>query len=106
MNNQDILGMNSAYEHAKQCAYGANMSISAALVVDMAKLIAELEKELGKAKGLLFSAVLQSKLVRATARNTKSVRTQHEMSGYVKHYILSRSEFNSVEMYLKEQSNG
>ena len=45
MNNQDILGMNSAYEHAKQCAYGANMSISAALVVDMVKRIAELGKE-------------------------------------------------------------
>jgi hypothetical protein len=46
MNNQEIVGMNSAYEHAKQCAYGANMSISAALVVDMTKRIAELEKEL------------------------------------------------------------
>ena len=45
MNNQEIVGMNSAYEHAKQCAYGANMSISAALVVDMAKRIAELERE-------------------------------------------------------------
>ncbi len=45
MNNQEILGMNSAHEHAKQCAYGANMSISAALVVDMAKRIAELEKD-------------------------------------------------------------
>ena len=44
MNNQEIVGMNSAYEHAKQCSYGANMSISAALVVDMGKRIAELEK--------------------------------------------------------------
>ena len=45
MNNQKILGMNAACEHAKQCTYGANMSISAALVVEMAERIAELEKE-------------------------------------------------------------
>ena len=43
MNNQEILGMKPACEHAKQCAYGANMSISAALVVAMGKRIAELE---------------------------------------------------------------
>ena len=52
MNNQEIVGMNSAYEHAKQCAYGANMSISAALVVDMVKRIAELEKEASNTNGL------------------------------------------------------
>ena len=44
MNNQEILGMKPAYEHACQCAYGANMSISAALVVDMVERIVELEK--------------------------------------------------------------
>ena len=44
MNNQEIVGMNSAYKHAKQCSYGANMSISAALIVEMVERIAELEK--------------------------------------------------------------
>ena len=46
MSNVEISGLKSAYKHAEQCAYGANMSISAALVVDMANRIAELEKEL------------------------------------------------------------
>ena len=45
MNNQEIVGMNSAYKHAKQCSYGANMSISAALIVEMVERIAELDKE-------------------------------------------------------------
>ena len=45
MNNQEILGVDSAYEHAKQCAHGVNMSISAALVIDMAERIAELENQ-------------------------------------------------------------
>tara|TARA_R110002073_G_scaffold334223_2_gene523299 strand:- start:2074 stop:2412 length:339 start_codon:yes stop_codon:yes gene_type:complete len=45
MNNQEILGMEPAYEHACQCAYGANMSISAPLVVDMVERIVELENQ-------------------------------------------------------------
>ena len=53
MNNQEILGMNSAHEHAKQCAYGANMSISAALVVDMVKRIAKLEVKLTSANNII-----------------------------------------------------
>ena len=43
MRDQDILGMKSASEHAKECDYGSNMFISAALVVEMADRIAELE---------------------------------------------------------------
>lgn len=46
MKKEEIFGMSAAYEHAKQCTYGANMSISATLVVDMAERIAELEKDI------------------------------------------------------------
>ena len=46
MSNVEISGLKSAYKHAAQCAYGANMSISAALVVEVDERIAELEKAL------------------------------------------------------------
>ena len=54
MSNVEISGLKSAYKHAKQCSYGANMSISAALVVDMAKRIAELEKSLIAPTGWVY----------------------------------------------------
>ncbi len=43
MNNQEILGMGSANAAAKEMPYGSNMTISAALVIEMVKRIVELE---------------------------------------------------------------
>jgi hypothetical protein len=43
MNNQEILGMDSANAAAKEMPYGSNMTISAALVIEMVKRIVELE---------------------------------------------------------------
>jgi hypothetical protein len=48
MNDQEILGMDSAHTAAKEMPYGSNMTISAALVIDMVKRIVELEKALDK----------------------------------------------------------
>jgi hypothetical protein len=45
MNNQEMIGMFSAYTAAKEMPYGSNMTISAALVVEMVERIVELEKE-------------------------------------------------------------
>ena len=43
MKDQEILGMDSALAAAKEMPYGANMPISAALVIEMVERIAELE---------------------------------------------------------------
>ena len=43
MNNQEILGMDSANAAAKEMPYGSNMTISAALDIEMVKRIVELE---------------------------------------------------------------
>ena len=75
MNNQEILGMNSAYEHAKQCAYGANMSISAALVVDMAKRIAEIEKDIAFLQSCVNSGETASKADRPS-NQAKALKEQ------------------------------
>jgi hypothetical protein len=48
MNNKEMIGMFSAYAAAKEMPYGSNMTISAALVVEMVERIVELEKELAK----------------------------------------------------------
>jgi hypothetical protein len=48
MSNQEILGMDSANAAAKEMPYGSNMTISAALVIEMVKRIVELEKALNK----------------------------------------------------------
>ena len=48
MNNKEMIGMFSAYAAAKEMPYGSNMTISAALVVEMVERIVELEKELKK----------------------------------------------------------
>jgi hypothetical protein len=48
MNNKEMIGMFSAYAAAKEMPYGSNMTISAALVVEMVERIIELEKELEK----------------------------------------------------------
>jgi hypothetical protein len=45
MNNQEILGMYSADAAAKEMPYGSNMTISAALVIEMVERIVALEKE-------------------------------------------------------------
>ena len=45
-----ILGMDSANAKAKKMPYCSNMTISAALVIEMANRIAELEKELSHAQ--------------------------------------------------------
>ncbi len=46
MNNKEMIGMFSAYAAAKEMPYGSNMTISAALVVEMAERVVELEGEL------------------------------------------------------------
>ena len=71
MNNQEIVGMNLVYEHAKQCTYGANMSISATLVVDMAKRIAELEKTCKSRSDTIieYSNKIAELLVKLTSAN-------------------------------------
>ena len=48
-----ILGVDSAHAKAKEMPYCSNMTISAALVIDMFNRIAELEKE----KGLMLHEV-------------------------------------------------
>jgi hypothetical protein len=53
MNNQDILGMDSALAAAKEMPYGANMPISAALVIEMVERIAELENARSETDPLL-----------------------------------------------------
>ena len=45
MNNKEMIGMFSAYAAAKEMSYGSNMTISAALVIEMVKRIVELEKD-------------------------------------------------------------
>jgi hypothetical protein len=45
MNNKEMIGMFSAYAAAKEMPYGSNMTISAALVVEMVERIVELEKD-------------------------------------------------------------
>ena len=52
--------------------------------------IAELEKEIS-------NVTTNAKEVLADARNTLSVRKGFEMSGYVKHYIVSRGDFNALK---------
>jgi uncharacterized protein (UPF0335 family) len=52
--------------------------------------IAELEKEIS-------NVTTNAKEVLADARNTLSVRKGFEMSGYVKHYIVSREDFNALK---------
>jgi hypothetical protein len=56
--------------------------------------IAELERE-------ILNVTNNAKEVLANGRNTQAVRRGFEMSGYVKHYIISRVDFNS----LKEKGN-
>jgi hypothetical protein len=46
MNNQEILGMDSANAAAKEMPYGSNMTISAALVIEMVERITDLENAL------------------------------------------------------------
>jgi hypothetical protein len=46
MNNQEIIGMDSAHTAAKEMPYGSNMTISAALVIEMVERTVELEREL------------------------------------------------------------
>tara|TARA_R110000822_G_scaffold303388_1_gene428028 strand:- start:50 stop:409 length:360 start_codon:yes stop_codon:yes gene_type:complete len=48
MNNQEILGMDSANAAAKEMPYRSNMTISAALVIEMVKRITDLEAYLQK----------------------------------------------------------
>ena len=66
--NQKILGMDPAYKHAKQCSYGANMSISAALVVEMVERIAELEKDRDRYKVFVIAHLPQ---VKTLAKHSK-----------------------------------
>jgi len=55
MTDQDILGMKSASEYAKECDYGSNMFISASLVVEMTERIAELEKSITTSTNVMIS---------------------------------------------------
>ena len=53
MSDQKILGMDSALAAAKEMPYRSNMTISAALVIEMAERIAELEKARSETNPLL-----------------------------------------------------
>jgi phage shock protein A len=52
-------------------------------------------------EGKISNVTNNAKEVLANGRNTQAVRRGFEMSGYVKHYIISREDFNS----LKEKGN-
>jgi uncharacterized protein (UPF0335 family) len=69
---------------------GHDPSKAAQLICKQAKRIAELEKEIS-------NVTTNAKEVLADARNTLSVRKGFEMSGYVKHYIVSREDFNALK---------
>jgi hypothetical protein len=55
-----------------------------------AERITELERKIS-------NVTSNAKEVVADARNTLSVRKGFEMSGYVKHYIVSREDFNALK---------
>ena len=55
MNNQEIVGMFSAHTAAKKMPHGSNMTISAALVIEMVARIAELETGLVNVRDILNS---------------------------------------------------
>ncbi len=57
------------------------------------------DKQIAELKEKILNVVSNSKEVLADARNTLSVRRGFEMSGYVKHYIVTRADFKA----LKEQ---
>ncbi len=48
MKDQEIVGMGSAHTAAKEMPYGSNMTISAALVIEMDERIVELEAKNAK----------------------------------------------------------
>ena len=75
MKNQEIIGMLSAHTKAKEMPYGSNMTISAALVIEMVKRIVELEK---------FGWIMEEK---------KSILTAHGGSTVL---ILFKSEMDGI----------
>tara|TARA_R110000796_G_C14330107_1_gene409008 strand:+ start:41 stop:301 length:261 start_codon:yes stop_codon:yes gene_type:complete len=72
--------------------------LSDILQIQMQALQVEVAKVL-KLKGIILSVTSNSKEVLTNSKNTIAVRKGFEMSGSVKHYIVSRADFN----YLKEQ---
>jgi hypothetical protein len=59
MNNKEMIGMFSAYAAAKEMPYGSNMTISAALVVEMVERIVELERNLKIAECMIENQKLE-----------------------------------------------
>jgi hypothetical protein len=61
--------------------------------------VVELERRLSEAENLIRD-VAQAKEVMANSKNTKSVRLQIEVGGYLKHCILDRRTFLNVKEFL------
>ena len=55
------------------------------------------DKQIAVLKVKILNVVSNSKEVLAVARNTLSVRRGFEMSGYVKHYIVTRADFKALK---------
>jgi hypothetical protein len=61
MNNKEMIGMLSAWTTAKEMPYGSNMTISAALVVEMVERIIELEAKLQTAQSDKLDAIAKER---------------------------------------------
>jgi hypothetical protein len=59
MNNKVMIGMFSAYAAAKEIPYGSNMTISAALVIEMVKRITDLERSLNISECMIENQKLE-----------------------------------------------
>jgi len=57
--------------------------------LDNEKCLLEMVRELQAREKVLVEALKSAKPVYATAKNTKAVKTGHELGGYVKDYLVS-----------------
>jgi hypothetical protein len=67
------------------------------VIYNLQEDISCLKETIAELEGKISNATSNAKEVLADARNTLSVRRGFEMSGYVKHYIISREAFNSLK---------
>jgi hypothetical protein len=74
MNNKEMIGMFSAYAAAKEMPYGSNMTISAALVVEMVERIVELKRELYKGKAKIKNQKVELTNLNAALKEPKAGR--------------------------------
>jgi hypothetical protein len=83
MNNQEIIGMLSAWTAAKEMPYGSNMTISAALVVEMVESIVELEAQIQTAQvdKLAAIAIERKRWARADLVALEILRLEQQAKG-------------------------